>query len=888
MTEEKIVYEIGEVIMNFQPYCEGNWRVDYKAITVNYPQGPWTIWSEQIEYFEEKAEWNGSTYIFEISIKAKGWDMPHTMGRFVHGASHIRDALATFAARNGLEYRNAESCTWMQSSSVKNTEFFKALQQERIKINQNGNYAWNQLGKQIYNAPKKKNLLKIFCISVSIIIAVFIILFLFPTGHVSKKPVYEKKLAPSVESQTVSYKNVKIIIPGGMLNKDETLVISTVKNVPEPLKGLIPLSDVYDIKLGDLEKFDQPIIVEYAYDEKYFYKEFSIGEQFLPLYYNENTKLWEDLPFEVDENRKVLQLQMYHLSTIRPYYSYYEGAYVYATNHFYIMFDPKDPVYRLSSMKYQKYVLSKDVSRLNEELPGKLSYYIEDIGKIADEAYEGYKTMGFTMPSSKFKIYLAEKCLYNSITGNITIDQRAGSENKPEEKLKTYIGHELFHGAQNYTIGNWKYSNTNGNSMSFWMEATAEYMGDIGLWTKLGKSRTDEMQRLDENYFSQSFTTFNGTHEYQSSQFVKYLQTKYPDIGMLDYIKAVRGIDNFEVYLNEFLRNAKKTTFMDEFTEFAVDMLFNPSSECDISSNKVILEKIVKKQFDVKFELNSKGIPRKSEVELKIPVKIEKPYTAVLYAVKFDAPANVAVPSASSDSLINISAATIMPTATGRGMKQIVKPFTGGTEREISVSKDEILIIIATGSRSGENNLVIKAQCQAELKAEGVNSGLVGLWDVSTLQMTDIKANDVYWKDYSDATLGKGKNDEIKAWNDTLSRSTYYIFIVESDDATGSYILKMGTSKAIGRSEGILPIPIVIEGDHIKAEGFNMRSSAKEYLEFDLKLENGKLTGTYSSTVNADGNAPTTKYGNVTRICRIEAVMDDYSKAVLEDYQKSK
>ncbi|HEX3029845.1 MAG TPA: hypothetical protein VHT34_11210, partial [Clostridia bacterium] len=873
--------------MNFQPYCEGNWKVDYNTITVNYPQGPWTISSEQIEYFEEKAEWSGSAYIFEISIKAKGWNEPYAMGRFIHGASGIRDALAAYAARNGLQYRNAESGKCAPASAEKSTQSVPLNQ----KPKRSGKLFW------ILNIPLaafmilllwacessilawissvtvfaaefavykllKKGRLPAVALWIASIVALLIVFTFTDNGtHGSQEGIirasYELKMEnptgyivkPNQKPTEIMHDKLRITLPANVTDTQCKLTVSEVSNAPKAIKELVPLCEPVDIDLGEKHVFNNPITVSIPYDRTKVGK-IPLKEAFVAVYFDESEGMWEDVPYEVDEASGVVNMKLYHLSTVQCYYSLYEGARIFDDGESMVIY----PITREYKDLYRKYSRSS-VNYSGNEVP----QLIIDVSGIAKDCICAYRNMGFAM-NGKTKIYMTPdntSSKYNSTTGNVCITLSSVTFSNPKTMFMRNVGHELFHKAQAETLGLRVYESTRMRQMSFWLEASADYMGNIGVWQAVGKELPNRFDLMERKFFDTSlYATADPDHQYEAANFAAFVMKIKPSVTPMQLVTMANDYNaSFSLRFDHVFRTDKYPMLLSYYDAFLNYILFDTSfTNVRERTNQKISEGIGSKS-NIALKDNGSGV---QAGEGTFDINIPAPFSAGFHTMK-----------APEDVVLGLSAnapvtACVMPDKGVRTVSSRVE-LASGMPGTVQLKKNEFVLFFSTSSSAKTVKVSYKAAAAVkkpdETKKAEDNSELVGLWDVKTMKLTDIKASAAYWKDYSAVTQGKGKNDEIAAWDEIFSRSNYYIFIVESKADPKSYIIKMGTSNTIGRDATMLPIPIKVDGNGIKAKGYNMSVASKEYLEFDLKLDKGKLSGTCKSTVNADINYSSPKYG---------------------------
>lgn len=366
-----------------------------------------------------------------------------------------------------------------------------------------------------------------------------------PTNTPSKvklTKVSETAIQPSGNVTAVNYENYKIYIPAGTVQKNENLIISKVAGTPEVMTGLTALCPPFDVKLGDLREFKEPIIIEIPYDKS------KLGglkpeDAFIAVYYDENAGKWKDVPYQVDLNAGTVRLQMYHLTTVSCYYSAWEGARVYDNGSALIIYNLDD-----EARKY--YSQYEDATGETATDPTKPQMVVDaaDYKKII----KAYTDAGLTM-TGKTKIYLTSDNNYNSASGNVTLKMDySANERNPDKLIGRDLGHELFHKAQHNTLGWYAYSKTNYANVSFWMEATADYMGNKGVWLLLGEPSINRYEEIPIIFFERALFDVDA---YEAANFVDFVMSKHKatplELIQVAAESSVLSSLNFETRFNQ-------------------------------------------------------------------------------------------------------------------------------------------------------------------------------------------------------------------------------------------------------------------------------------------------------------------------------------------------
>lgn len=137
-------------------------------------------------------------------------------------------------------------------------------------------------------------------------------------GGINKKLLLEQSVKPSEKDQTIAYENeVSVTIPMGLIEKEQTLKISSVKGLPEIEEGVSAMTG-YEVKLGDVEKFDTYIEITMNYDPAKIPQGMKADEALTCQYYNESAKKWEPVPFILNESKHQITVYTNHLSIFAP------------------------------------------------------------------------------------------------------------------------------------------------------------------------------------------------------------------------------------------------------------------------------------------------------------------------------------------------------------------------------------------------------------------------------------------------------------------------------------------------------------------------------------------------------------------------------------------
>jgi len=459
----------------------------------------------------------------------------------------------------------------------------------------------------------KKSILITFCAFACVAAAVvlfFLVLTPASPGAVSQV------IAPSDDPITVKYGAYSITVPGGTVQKNETLSITQVDVLPKALEELEPLCPAIDVQLGSLTEFTEPIVIEIPYDKSKLH-EASPDDAFVAVYYDEETGFWNDVPYEVDESKAVVKLLMHHLTTIQCYFSRDDKAMVYGDRSIRVFYYLKERIdmsdyeqiknmYKMEKVGQEYYdAYEKAVDRLIRD--EKAPQFVSDIYFSTKTILEYYSRAGLQTPPA-VKIYITEgKNNYNSFTGNFSVSLDIATQAEPEKLMLRNLAHELFHGAQQWTMGDFDYWATGRKNASFWVEATADYMGNTGFWDLRGKTPIGKYDYYNLNFFFKSLYTMDGSHEYEAANFVAFVQQQ-KKASPVKLVSIAESYSSFPASFDSVYGGS--LNLLDYYRTFMEYSLFDNASYIQAKNNSTIKDWVAKKT-NLTFELDEagKGLP---------------------------------------------------------------------------------------------------------------------------------------------------------------------------------------------------------------------------------------------------------------------------------------
>lgn len=614
------------------------------------------------------------------------------------------------------------------------------------------------------------------------------------------------EIAPSAEDIEVAFGLYMILIPGGTVQQTQTLEIKKMDDLPPALSEFDPVCPAFDVSLGDLTQFDKPLIIEIPYDSEML-QEMEPTEGFIAVYYDEATGMWNDVPYEVDEANAVVRLVMYHLTTVQCYYSFWEGGAVYDNGTVKV-------VYKFSDSLNSKYIAYEKAVGQSETLKA-LPQFVLDLADRATTILNTYKNAGLSIPTQP-RIYVTDgTSAYNSITGNILVSLNVATLNDPVGLMKRNLAHELFHISQQLEMGVLDYEATSMKNSSFWMEASADYMGNTGTWQLAGQEAVNNYDYYSLDFFKKSLYTMNGIHEYDAGNFVYFVQELFQatpkqmiDIGesyasFPDAFDAVYG----SVYkLEEYYRHFLEYSISDGISHFQ-------------QSTNATLEKVIGNKVNLEFKLDDDGNSVFEQLEGSDSLSFSGAYTAgfCVFTVNCDTTLTITPNS-------NIILYIFDRTRQDKGFDLRVDAGSG-VPTEIEFGKDSYILAAQVSERAGSINITYKAQ--------PTMADVAGQWDIKVLTATDVEASEDLWVAMQEG-FGYGKSGYLEQTNVELT--------------------------AVLQDMHLLITPTDTENQY--ALGFNVASAELENYQFDnVTLVGNTITGdtkfgdlwaSISLTVNGD------------------------------------
>jgi hypothetical protein len=331
-----------------------------------------------------------------------------------------------------------------------------------------------------------------------------------PPAQLRLEPLLSESLQPSAQPQTVTWNNqVTVTLPGGLLPAPQTLTISAVPAAPPPLAANIyHPGAIFDVSLGELTRFAQPLTIELAYDPARLSPAMPAADQLAVAYWQPQAQEWSFIPVQVDETRQVAIIQTQHLTAFGWYY-----------------INIKD--YAVKNVSPQFRVIYNPNLDTAINVPGKgLKTGIEDFALYTwlalDQAYRRYQAAGFRLPDYRVDVIIGD---WSSSSASPSAGVIYVVYNADYPEMAFDGAHELFHLAQ--------YQYLDANEMSgtrWWMEATADYAAGRIAWAGQPDIEKQMGEGIKVNYLDKSIEYLSENtgnsyyrHQYHTAHFLEFL-----------------------------------------------------------------------------------------------------------------------------------------------------------------------------------------------------------------------------------------------------------------------------------------------------------------------------------------------------------------------------
>ena len=443
-------------------------------------------------------------------------------------------------------------------------------------------------------------------------------------------PLVSKILETSSSPQLVSYQDrVGVIIPAGTLQSRQTVTISPAPNLPaHPSKGFTQLA-AYDVSMGNVREFKEPLTIEIAYDPATIPSNIPPDKALSVAWWDAGLKAWVNAPFAVDTTRNVIMIPTTHLS-VWEVVALTKSWALKETEHFKIYFDPGSsfnvggstgPAANMATevgtsleKAYKAYDDAKFSMRLTFIPTTAIGTFMGTLtGGIIGGVAGGYAgglagaraglnaggrigatigtAAGAILVGSKTYVILDQATVsaeWNKMyTGEIYVPLKHTSY----DELRHDLAHELFHAVQNgyFSVAESggpiaDYLGTNGH---WWIEATADYAP-----VSVGLSNLDALPKITPKYFQQALPTEGNEREYITSRFIAYMAKRGVDFkSMWDVAACLACTERLTATMLrrvEMYHDQRQPNLHNRFRTFAAEMFFDSNSPLELGTGKTL------------------------------------------------------------------------------------------------------------------------------------------------------------------------------------------------------------------------------------------------------------------------------------------------------------
>lgn len=361
---------------------------------------------------------------------------------------------------------------------------------------------------------------------------------------------------PNEEDRDSAVISVKVGQPVAALEgvQPSEFLVRPASPGPEGLPAGSSLVAMHEVALGKRRHFINPVVLTAPIE----YQDKTQAMGLRAAVFDEDSKRWTLVPTRVDLEKGLVQARTTHLCKLGWFVWRRWFRDIAETEHFRIAF-------KAASLRNEgsRGDLAWGLARAAEPplsnaypkgFPTDMPLFIQDLAEALEWSYQNYKREGFAMPSSWWKTDVlvegSEHILTlaggsdpfrEKLSGMIWVPERVDSQ----ALLRRTAAHELFHCIQNETFG------IAGMNLRPWlMEATAEYAA-----VRIGMKGKIPLMEASTRWHEQPLTTMDDTHEYDSAQFISFLDAN--GVKFRDLWTALgsdrTGQDDWGTYAESFI-----------------------------------------------------------------------------------------------------------------------------------------------------------------------------------------------------------------------------------------------------------------------------------------------------------------------------------------------
>ncbi len=413
--------------------------------------------------------------------------------------------------------------------------------------------------------------------------------------HTTSSPLVSQWLTPSdSQQQIVAPNGLKVLIPGGLLEKDELVEIEALAGVHDPMQRLgAEIVGTYDIRIGDNRFFEKTILLEIPVDMDNLTGPLAPEYALTACYWDDALYCWVDAYAAVDVQGGKLIVPTNHLSKWAAVATRADG-HIY--NEYFSMYYSSQEMRETESTSYAGFVAKDYIDSVFDALNEVREKY-EKAGFRQLEKFEANRYVhGTTFSRPYFNVYLTgpydDNATRNKYTGNITIPV-----NHFGEINYFQIAHELFHSVQNryyYLFGMTEMGVPFTTSPSlqllarqWWLESSADYAAGRIAYPN-GDSPNPDMGGILAAKHLEKPLTYSPTaltiwapedrHSYNNAWLFEFL-VQEKGFNFRETFEAVASYWNPSIYSNlvSYVKS-KGLDFNDVYCDYAVWWFSHPGS----------------------------------------------------------------------------------------------------------------------------------------------------------------------------------------------------------------------------------------------------------------------------------------------------------------------
>ena len=378
----------------------------------------------------------------------------------------------------------------------------------------------------------------------------------------------------------------------------------------------------------------------------------------------------------------------------------------------------------------------------------------------------------------KRKIYVTDSTnKYNSITGNVSVELDIATQAEPEKLMLRNLAHELFHGVQLGTMGAVDYELSRAKNSSFWLEASADYMANTGVWELLGKPPLKKYNLYATDFFEKSLYTMGSDHEYDAANFVDFIQSRQ-HASPQELIKLSASYSSFPEGFSSIYGSLE-----DSYRDFMEYSLFDNASNLQARKNQE-LEKWLTNGKDLHFPQDSNGVGSGPALVGTGLLPFDGEYSTGFYRFTTDCDTTLTITPNSNLILYRLNRLR-----SDRGFDLRVKA-SAGAETQINFGKDEFVLAAQVSPLPGL--LAFK------YKAEPTSVDLSGRWQMTKFTAVDFDGSDAFWV-LVQQQYGMDKPGLIEATNSSVGIDSIFMVLTKTGDEP-LYRIEIGSTSADGTS----------------------------------------------------------------------------------------